>query len=342
MNITGNYLENLFVDFKNLNVLILGDVMIDSYIYGKVDRISPEAPVPIVLINKRENMLGGAANVALNIQALGAHPYLCSVIGEDTKGTEFMSLLETDGIETSGIIRSKHRITTTKFRVIGNNSQLLRLDEEIDSNLNSQEEGDLMNRLNSFLLSGKINVIILQDYNKGVLTPAIINHIIESAAVHNIPVVVDPKKKNFALYKNVELFKPNLKELCEGLKQEINLHEIDKINILVSQWQKTQNITSIMVTLSENGVFMRKQSAGLAEELHITAHLRNIADVSGAGDTVISVASLCTALGTEPFLTAALANIAGGLVCEHVGVVPINGDQLLMEAIELLTSFQNA
>lgn len=330
-------LESIFEDFKNLKVMILGDVMIDSYLWGKVDRISPEAPVPVVLVERRSNMLGGAANVALNIKSLGAEPILCSVIGNDSKGSDFIELLENDEITTKGIIHSNQRITTTKFRIIGNKAQLLRVDEEIDTDLNEVEELELINKINEIVLTENINVIILQDYNKGVLTEKVINYIISLGTEKNIPIVVDPKKKNFSSYKNIDLFKPNLKELREGLKQEIELKELDKIRLACAEWQKKQHISNLMVTLSENGVFIREELDGLVNEYHLPAHIRNIADVSGAGDTVISVASLCRALKIDIWLTAALSNIAGGMVCEYVGVVPIDGKRLLKEAISILS-----
>lgn len=336
MNITRDYLETLFNKFKDLRVLIVGDVMIDAYLMGRVDRVSPEAPVPVVLLNKRVSMLGGAANVALNIKSLGAKPILCSVIGDDKRGDEFIELLEKDEIDTVGMIKSNNRITTTKYRIIGNKAQLLRVDEEIDTDLVEEEEVLLKERIKSLISTSDIKVVILQDYNKGVLTPEVISYITDMAAEKGIPVVVDPKKKNFACYKNVDLFKPNLKELREGLKLDLELKELDKIGQASAEWQEKQNIVSLMVTLSENGVFMRDKLNGHVQEIHVMAHLRNIADVSGAGDTVVSVASLCRALKVDSYVTAALSNLAGGLVCEHVGVVPVDGKQLLEEAIEVL------
>lgn len=336
MNISREQLENLFAGFSNLKVLIIGDVMIDSYLTGKVERISPEAPVPVVLVNHKSNMLGGAANVALNIRSLGAVPVLCSVIGDDTKGADFIRLLKREHIDTSAILKSGHRITTTKTRIIGNKAQLLRVDEEITDDLGSADTHRLLVKVDALMEQGEIRAIILQDYNKGVLTPEVISHIIALGKSKNVQVVVDPKHKNFNAYRQVDLFKPNLKELREGLKQEIDLKDIEKIKSACADWQQQQEITSMMVTLSENGLYMREIMDGHAKEYHFPAHLRNIADVSGAGDTVISVASLCRALDADTWITAALANIAGGLVCEQLGVVPVNGKQLLEEAIELL------
>lgn len=329
-------LEQLFENFKGLKVLILGDVMIDSYIWGKVDRISPEAPVPVVLVNKRTNMLGGAANVALNIKSLGAEPILCSFVGNDSQGRVFVDLLKHDNISTDGILLSDSRITTTKFRIIGNKVQLLRVDDETDHDLDEKDEILLLSKIKDLIREEAVDVIIMQDYNKGVLTPEIIKQVIEIAGSLKIPVIVDPKRKNFDCYKNVDLFKPNLKELKEGLKIDIDIHDLTAIDQASAAWQEQQSINSLMVTLSENGIFLRYQLDGKSTKFHIPAHVRKIADVSGAGDTVISVASLCRALNADLQLTAALANIAGGLVCEHIGVVPVDGNQLLLEAIQLL------
>lgn len=336
MKVDRTQIETLFNDFTGKHVLILGDVMIDSYLWGKVDRISPEAPVPVVSVKRRENLLGGAANVALNIKALSAVPVLCSVIGADIKGDEFNELLHQDGIMTDGIVRSPSRITTTKFRIIGNKAQMLRVDEEMDSDLLPQDEIALLERVSEIFQRFPIGVVILQDYNKGVLTKNVIESVIALSAAKGIPVVVDPKKKNFDAYKKVDLFKPNLKELSEGLKIDLDLNDIASIKSAAIAWQTNQSITAMMVTLSEAGVFIRDTSNGQVSEFHIPAHVRNIADVSGAGDTVISVASLCRAMGVSPFLTASLSNLAGGLVCEFIGVAPVNRERLLSEAIELI------
>lgn len=335
--ITGSQLEDLFQQFTGKKVMIIGDVMIDAYLWGKVDRISPEAPVPVVSVKKRESLLGGAANVALNIRALQAVPLLCSVIGNDVRGDEFLGLLKQDGISGEGIVRCPDRVTTTKFRIIGNNAQMLRVDEEMDSDLNTSEEHQLLEVIEGMLITGKVSVIIMQDYNKGVLTRQLIQRVLVRAGELGIPVVVDPKHKNFDAYKGVSLFKPNLKELKEGLNIDAEINSTELIRKAVADWQTMQSIVSMMVTLSEAGLFIRDTTGGEVKEYLIPAHLRKIADVSGAGDTVISVAALCKALNLPAYFTAALSNIAGGLVCEYVGVVPVNRDRLLKEARLLLT-----
>ncbi|MFA8450474.1 MAG: bifunctional heptose 7-phosphate kinase/heptose 1-phosphate adenyltransferase [Bacteroidales bacterium] len=324
----------LFEAFNKQKVMIIGDVMIDAYLWGKVDRISPEAPVPVVAVEKRANRLGGAANVALNIQALGAKPILCSLIGDDLMGEEFKKLLLKNKMTCDGILVSSKRPTTTKFRVIGNNTQLLRVDEEITNDLYSDEEKMLFAKIKDIISNQKIDSIIFQDYNKGVLSERIIKDTIKLANENNIPTIVDPKKKNFEIFKNVSLFKPNLKELKEGMNLEFNTNKVGDIQEAVKKLQEEMKAKIVLNTLSENGVLIRKKTEDNSFETHhIPAHIRNIADVSGAGDTVVSVASLCLAANISSRDLAAFANLAGGLVCEEVGVVPIKKDLLLEEII---------
>jgi len=317
--------------------MIIGDVMVDSYIWGKVERISPEAPVPIVAVNRRSSLLGGAANVALNIKSLGAVPVLCSVIGNDDHGNEFMNLLKAENINTNGICQSMKRITTTKFRIIGNNAQMLRVDEEMTSDLDHQDYSCLLNTIQKLLDNNNIAAIIFQDYNKGVITPELISEVVAKARQKNIPVSVDPKKKNFDAYHDVTLFKPNLKELKEGLKLEFESGDKSSLVSAANILHQRQHIRMVMTTLSEAGVFISINDNTNQPETHlIPAHRRSITDVSGAGDTVISVATLCLALNMAPCDMAALSNLAGGLVCEFVGVAPVNKKRLFEEAALLL------
>ncbi len=315
--------------FKNKKVLIVGDVMVDAYIIGKTDRLSPEAPVPVVNIERHENRLGGAANVALNVIALGAKPILCSVIGTEPEGDVYLELMKQHQLSTGSIIRSKHRKTTTKTRVLGNNHQLLRLDNEVTHDLSDKENKDLIAAYKKHI--DKCDVVILEDYNKGVLNETNIPQLIEIARKAGKPIAVDPKKKNFLSYKGVTLFKPNLKEIKEGINSDQNLKHKDH---LVSAVIALHNILSndyTMVTLSEDGVMITDHK----DFEFIPAHFRNISDVSGAGDTVISVASLCLACGYDMQLLAELSNLAGGLVCEETGVVPINIEKLKKESAYL-------
>ena len=328
--------KKLFADFSKLKVLIIGDVMVDSYLWGKVERISPEAPIPIVALRKREYRLGGASNVALNVRALGAYPILCSVIGEDDKGDRFMDLLEREKIGTNHILRSSDRITTTKFRIFGNNHQMLRVDEEVEHKLNSSDNRLLLDRISESIRSGEVDCIIFQDYDKGVITPGLIKEVTALAKEKGIPVAVDPKKKNFLEYHGVTLFKPNLKELKEGLKLNADLSDPTSVISAAQTLMNKLDCPYVLVTLSDRGVLISMRDAVSDRNISIPAHIRSIADVSGAGDTVISVASLCLAKGCSPYEVAYISNLAGGLVCEEVGVVPVSREKLLKEVISLL------
>lgn len=320
-------IEDIIHAFGKLNVLIIGDVMIDTYLWGKVNRISPEAPVPIVAISKKENRLGGAANVALNIQSLDATPFLCSVIGSDTDSRTFIQLMQKQNISTEGIYQSSARTTTVKTRVIGNNHQMLRVDEENEEEISQQDRKQLLDLITAIIKNKNIDVIIFEDYDKGIISKFLIEQVGKLAAQKDIPVAVDPKKKNFNNYKNISLLKPNLKELCEGMKMEIDKGNINEISRTVQKLAKENKIETILVTLSEKGCFVYNKK----ESQYLPAHIRSIADVSGAGDTVISVAALCLALDVSPILTASLSNFAGGIVCEKTGVVPISKAHLLKE-----------
>lgn len=330
-SIKKEHVREIFRSFNNLNVLIIGDVMIDSYLWGKVNRISPEAPVPIVAVTKKERRLGGAANVALNVQALGANPILCSVIGVDYEGQAFLDLLKTQKLSQKGILKCRDRITTIKTRVIGNHAQLLRVDEEVETEIEPSETQQLLTLISYIINHDKIDVIIFEDYNKGLITPKLVSKVVELAKSKNIPTCVDPKKKNFNTYKGVSLFKPNLKELREGIKMDVSGDNINELQRAVSSFRVKQKAETILVTLAEKGVITNSRKV----KEHITAHIRSIADVSGAGDTVISVAALCRALECNDIFTAALANLSGGLVCEQIGVVPIDKSQLFEEALKL-------
>lgn len=325
------HIRELFKSFNNLTALVIGDVMVDSYMWGSVNRISPEAPVPIVTVKQKEKRLGGAANVALNLQALGATPILCSVIGVDSDGQAFLDLLRQQRLSQKGILKSRERHTTVKTRVIGNNHQMIRVDEESEEDIASFETDQLLHLITFILEHDKIDVIIFEDYNKGLITTRLIQKVVESARKRGIPVAVDPKKKNFLSYKGVTLFKPNLKELNEGLKLDIDTDNEAEMQKTLSGFRNKQKIDTLLLTLSEKGICTNSRSV---KEI-LPAHIRTIADVSGAGDTVISVAALCIALETNPILTAALSNLAGGLVCEQVGVIPLDKEELLKEALYL-------
>lgn len=319
-------LSQLFENFNKLKVLIIGDVMIDSYLMGKVNRISPEAPVPIVHVTERDKRLGGAANVALNIQALGATPILCAVVGNDTDGSDFFDILENNKLSSEGIIKSDERVTTIKHRIISGSHHMLRVDSEDTKELSKKEEEQLLTQIEKLIPD--CDVVIFEDYDKGVLTKSNIEKIVEWSKIYNKPTVVDPKKRNFLNYHGVTLFKPNLKELKEGLNIEFNPKNMEELKEAVNQLKTHLTIDKALITLSELGMYVDKDD----ESYIIAAHRRSISDVSGAGDTVISVASVCLALKLPMSFLVQLANLAGGLVCESVGVVPIDKYQLLSEA----------
>ncbi len=324
-------IEAVFEEFKQKRILVIGDVMVDAYIRGKVTRVSPEAPVPIINLKERENRLGGAANVALNLLALGATPILCAVIGQDSGGETFSELLKKRNLSDEGIIKSPSRITTVKTRIVGNHQQLVRIDDEQTNDLTFAEENDLIAHVKA-IIATKIDAIILEDYNKGLLTERVIQTIIEIANENNIIVSVDPKKENFFAYKNVTLFKPNLKELKEGLNIDFDFStDKDAFEKAVSELEGVLNNQISFVTLSEHGVFIKNNSS----KNYIPAHLRTISDVSGAGDTVISVATLALTVGMSIIDVAEIANLSGGLVCEMNGVVPIDRQRLKEEMLKL-------
>jgi rfaE bifunctional protein kinase chain/domain len=324
-------LATYFDFFKNKKVIVLGDVMLDSYIRGDVQRVSPEAPVPIVSFSSREERLGGAANVALNLVALGAYPILCSLIGSDEEGQRLLSEAKNANVDTSGIVSVDDRQTTVKIRVIGNNQQLLRVDKEQTHDINSSQEDELIKRLADIMATESIDALIFEDYNKGLLTERVIGEIIALCNDKNIPTAVDPKKKNFLAYQNVTLFKPNLKELKEGLDLQFDFQRGATFEDAVEQLQQKLNSTYTFVTLSEHGVYIHSDEVCA----YVDAHRRSIRDVSGAGDTVIAVATLCLLAGMSPLDIAEVANIAGGLVCEKSGVVSIDLDELKSEILRL-------
>lgn len=316
----------IFTQFEQLNILIVGDIMIDRYLTGKVDRISPEAPVPVVHLQAEDNRLGGAGNVALNIKAMGAQPYLFSVCGEDKNGQLLQTLLPNAGIAADHILTLPSRITTVKTRVIAQNQHLIRVDREDCSELSNKEAALLFNQISHVLDTTNIHLILFQDYNKGVLSEYLIQKVINEAVKRAIPTAVDPKDQHFWAYKGITFFKPNLREIQQQLEQEIK----PTLNDLSKAAQEIKNRLDnkhTMITLSDKGLFIHNEETAQI----MPTFERTIADVCGAGDTVISVASLAMALGLPLKEIALLSNLAGGQVCEKVGVVPVNKTQLFEE-----------
>lgn len=324
-------MTDIFEKFNSLNVLIIGDVMIDSYVWGQIDRMSPEAPVPVVRVTKKENRLGGAANVALNVQSLGANPIMCAIIGDDSEGSDLLALMENAQLSKTGIIPLKGRPTTVKTRIIAHNKHIIRVDAETDENITAQETALMQQTIARIIDAQKVDAIIFEDYDKGLISSELIAFTVDLANRKNIITVVDPKKRNFLDYRKVTLFKPNLKELREGLETEIDPTNTASIDQAVDAIKAKLSARNIMLTLSEHGVYVRTSEG----KKLIPAHARAIADVSGAGDTVVATAALCLAAGLDEYTTAAISNLAGGLVCEHVGVVPIDKERLLAESRKL-------
>lgn len=305
--------------------------MLDRYMIGNVQRISPEAPVPVVELKKEEDRLGGAANVALNIISLGAEVVLASVVGNDAYGQRILDLCAENQIESNTILKINSRPTTVKTRILGNKQQLLRVDYELNDYLNEADEKKFLDYVLPSI-TNEFDAVIFEDYNKGLLTERIIQELISRCKQNNIPTAVDPKLKNFFSYKGVTLFKPNLKELKEGTGVSFNFpsekllfeHAVSLLN------EKIQN-SYTFVTLSEYGVAISNHSS----TDYIDAHVRNISDVSGAGDTVIAVATLCLCSGCSMKEIAQISNLAGGLVCEKSGVVSVNLAELVDEVEKL-------
>ncbi len=316
---------------EKTTVIVVGDVMVDAYLWGRIDRISPEAPVPVVQVTERSARLGGAANVALNLKALGATPIVVSVVGDDDNAALLLKLFVEQGLDTRGLMRSTARRTTVKTRVISAQQHVVRVDEEQDDDLSPADAGRVVDTVTALMRSSKPRVLIFEDYNKGVLSEAVITGTIAAAKAAGIPTAVDPKKKNFFAYRGVDLFKPNLKELREGLKVDVDPLDSESVKQAVTQLENKLGDRISLITLSEHGAFVHEGGAAST----IAAHPRKILDVSGAGDTVIAVASLALAQGLPAEQLAQLANLAGGLVCEEVGVVPINKERFRSECERL-------
>jgi D-glycero-beta-D-manno-heptose-7-phosphate kinase len=324
--------KKLFESFKHMKAGVIGDVMLDTYWWGHVERISPEAPVPVVSLDKREYRIGGAGNVALNLASLQAQVTAFSVIGQDDDGNILKDLLQKNNIQTEWLLQSEQRITTNKARIISMNQQMMRLDSETTKDLSQEDEKKIINTVKKYLEKEKPGIIIFEDYNKGVLTEQVIQEVTRLCKAAGVLTAADPKRKNFFSYQGVDIFKPNLKEVREGLNlllEQINPDTLENIHSLLAEKLRHQ---ISLITLSEKGVFY--QSAGLTKI--IPSHLRSIADVSGAGDTVIAVASLVYAATKDVQLMAEVANVAGGLVCEEVGTVAIDRRRLLAECELLL------
>ena len=325
--------KKLFGSFVSLKVGVIGDVMLDTYMWGNVERISPEAPVPVVSLHHKEYRIGGAGNVALNCHSLGSQVFILSVTGDDTEGLLLEELFNENLVDTSYVVKSKSRITTNKTRIISRNQQMMRLDAEITHELDANDETLLLDKIRSFIEAVDPDLLIFEDYNKGVLTDKVIHEAISLCKQAGIITAVDPKRKNFFSYQEADIFKPNLKEVKEALNLLFDNVNIPLLQNIHTEIKNILHHTISFITLSDKGVFYQQDG----QSNIIASHLRNIADVSGAGDTVIAVAALVFAATKNVHLMAEIANIAGGLVCEEVGTVAINKEKLMAEC-ELLLS----
>lgn len=322
----------LLNSLASVKVGVIGDVMLDTYMWGRVERISPEAPVPVVTVEKKEYRIGGAGNVALNLKALGAAVSVLSITGGDSDGHILIDLFKQNNINTKHLLKANDRITTNKTRVLSRSQQMMRLDAEIALDITEEQQQQLLKEIKEFIETEKPQVIIFEDYNKGVLTVPVINEVIKLCREAGIITAVDPKQKNFFAYKGADIFKPNMKEVRDALSlsaEEVSLTALQQIHGELND--RLQHCYSF-ITLSEKGVFFQgKDESGI-----IPSHVRSIADVSGAGDTVIATASLVYAATGSMQLAAEIANIAGGLVCEEVGTVAVNKERLLKECSNIL------
>lgn len=308
-------------------MLVVGDAMTDSYLYGKSDRISPEAPVPVVTVQTRERRLGGAANVALNLQALGARPLIFSVVGDDEEGRCLKNMILANSLPAEGLFTESGRVTTVKSRLIVNGQPLVRIDEESTAFLPAVVEKILMDAICRAVEVQDIDVILFVDYDKGVITPGLFRQVRDLAKARGIFTAVDPKKRLFGEYENVDLFKPNFREFCEGTDIQLHEEDVEVLQTRAEGYRKLKSFRHLLVTRSEFGVLM----TGDHPPVRLPAYTRQMKDVSGAGDTVISAASLCLAAGASPAMAARISNTAGGLACQHTGVVAINRKVLLQE-----------
>ena len=314
-------INKVFEKIKGKKIIIIGDSMVDSYVLGKINRNSPEAPVPIVDVKQEDTKLGGAANVALNIQSLGMEPILCSVIGDDKDGENFLKLCKKNNLDTTGIIIDYNRKTTNKKRVIVNKKHILRIDNEETNYIEPEIREKFVNNIEKLISNNKI--IIFQDYDKGVISKELIEEINK---IDHLFIAVDPKKRNFFEYKNVDLFKPNLSEMLNAFNSKDD--SIKNLNTISDELKLKNNIKNLMITLSDNGLLINND-AGF---IHNKIENKKIIDVSGAGDTVISLATILFYLKLPEKFIAEMCNLAGGITCMSSGVSAINLKELTENA----------
>ena len=306
---------------QNEVVAVLGDVMIDQYLTGEVGRISPEAPVPVVDIQKKTYHLGGAANVAHNLASLGCKPVMFGLLGNDNKAEHFIEICKTMNIETDGLYKDKNRITTVKTRIIGNNQQMLRIDNEVITTIDEQGTDFILDKLTTL---PQIDGILFEDYDKGTLNKTLIEKVIAFSKQQNIPVFVDPKFKNFSYYNGAFIFKPNKKEIENHIDKKLLTHEdIIAAGRFIKAKYDTRNV---LITLGEQGMILFEDNN---EIFSIPTIARKVADVSGAGDTTISTLCAMHLSGLDLRNACTIANIAAGIICQKPGVAAIEQNELI-------------
>jgi len=327
VNFTQKRLDQIFEAFNNKRIAVIGDLMLDVYIWGKVARISPEAPVPVVEVQEESYRFGGAANVGMNIKSLGGTPILIGVIGYDREGTIIDALMEENDFHKDGIIYDDERPTTVKTRIIAHSQHVVRIDKEDKRNISEETEAKILNFLKEN--NSKIDAIILEDYNKGVLTKNLIHQVIEFARNNNIIITVDPKFDNFFEYKNVTVFKPNRKETEDAFGIKLDTEE--RVIEACKKLKEKLNPEFLLLTRGEKGMTLFGKDNSIRT---IPTRARKVADVSGAGDTVIATLTMALAAGADIEEAATIANLAAGLVCEEVGVVPIDRELLYQTLVD--------
>lgn len=324
------FLEDIFNRSKDKKIFIIGDIMLDRYLLGDVTRISPEAPVQVFDIRKSEYRLGGAANVGYNVKTLGSNPVLVGIIGEDQEGLLLKEEMGKLSLDTDGLITENSRPTTCKTRVISDSHHLLRIDSESKNDISTDSKKKVLKYLEQHLKD--IGVIILQDYNKGVLSKDLIHKITQFALKNGIKVLVDPKFDNFFEYKNTYLFKPNRKELEDAFGRKAK--HTEEFDDFVIELIKKINCENMVLTLGELGMIIYENTNGNMKKIKIDTKAMKVADVSGAGDTVISTIAVCIAGGANIKDAAIISNYAAGIVIKEVGIVPIYKDELIKNILK--------
>lgn len=326
-------LKSLFDAFRGKKVAVVGDLMLDRYVWGSVSRISPEAPVPVLEIESESARLGGAANVANNIKSLGAEPVPFGIIGADAAGEQLLEVLREMKLSTDGIITDRDRPTTVKTRVIAHSQHVVRMDYELRRDIGERIVEAVMKALLS--MNDGIDAILLEDYNKGMLTRELLSRVIDFGRRSGKVVTVDPKQGNFFEYRNVTVFKPNRKE-AEGALG-IPAGTDDQAEAAARELRKRLDCENVLLTRGEKGMTLIEKNGNV---VHFPTKARRVADVSGAGDTVISTLTVALISGATMIEAAAIANHAGGLVCGEVGIAPVEKERLFEEVLNDLHSME--